>query len=294
MSILAHPVGPLQETRPAAETIIGQVLVDLATFPRNPGAHDQALAHIAEELARALEALDTAHTRLLTQERLATLGRLAAELAHELKNPLAILRGGLELLARELEQHPPDEAAWLRHHLDRLQRATAQILRLVSSLSTASKPPRAGFQPVAVADLLNDTHEPVAPRLRQVRVGVEPEPALHVAGDRSQLLEVLLNLATNAVEAMDAGGALSLRAWGEAEAVIVEVADTGPGIPPELEARVWEPFFTTKAEGTGLGLAIVRELVDAHGGSLSLASQPGAGTTVRLRLPACAPSRTCP
>lgn len=303
MSTLAHPAEPgvapspdPQEGRSAAETIIGQILTELATAPRPADAHDQALAHIAKELARALEALDVAHARLPAQERLATLGRLAAELTHELVNWLSVLHGGLGLLTQELQQRPPDEVAWLSPHLRRLERATAQTLQLVSTLKTIARAPRPTPQRLRVSDLLEDLRELVVPQAtaRQITITLEPAAELHVDGDRGQLLQILLNLATNALDAMAGGGTLSLRARAEDTQAVLDVADTGPGIPPELQARIWEPFFTTKTEGTGLGLALARPLAEAHRGTLTLVSHPGAGTTAHLGLPACAPPVVCP
>jgi len=278
------PQGPWR----AGEVLVNQILEDLATDDGVQAPRGRAALTSAARVLRAvLGALGAAHDQLTAQERLATLGRLAAAVAHELRRPLFVLSGGLELLERELAQHPPDEVVWLRRHLGRLQDAAAQAARLTASFSTASKPPRPEFHPVAVARLLDDTHTLISCQalLQRVTVTVDQQPDLSVQGDRSQLLEVLLNLATNALEAMADGGTLDIRAQAEPGAVILELADTGPGIPPEIQARIFEPFFTTKTEGTGLGLAIVRQLVQAHGGTLTLESQPGRGTTFRLRLP---------
>lgn len=277
----------------AVETLAMQAMADLVEQPLDGAlARRRALEEAARELHTAFGALEATHTQLLThQERLATLGRLAAELTHELANWLAVLTGGLGLLARELQQRPPDEVAWLSPHLERLQRATAQTLQLVSTLKTTAGSPRPTPQRLRVSALLEDLRELVVPTAtaRQITIPLEPDAELYVDGDRGQLLQILLNLATNALDAMASGGTLSLRARAEDTQAVLEVADTGPGIPPELAARIWEPFFTTKTEGTSLGLALARRLAEAHRGTLTLASRPGAGTTARLRLPACAP-----
>jgi signal transduction histidine kinase len=112
-----------------------------------------------------------------------------------------------------------------------------------------------------------------------------------VVADTGLLRQAFLNLCVNAVHAMrdQGGGTLTARARAEGEQVVVEIADTGPGLEPEVARRIFEPFFTTKAEGTGLGLAIVRQAVEAHGGTVLVESQPGRGATFRIRLPAAKP-----
>lgn len=260
-----------------AETLLAKIT---AAFAIPDGASIKRL-----ETAKMLE---TAHDCLIAQERLATLGRLAAELAHELKQPLTILRARLDLIAQQFKARPSEQDQWLSHHLAALQEATAWACRITLALSAASAPSRPVFQLMAISPLLEHVRELINPhaRAQQVTVAIEQEPGLGVRGDPSQLLAVLLNLATNAIEAMPTGGALSFRARKDSGTVVLDVADTGPGIPAEIKDRIWEPFFTTKAEGTGLGLPIVRQLIETHGGAISLLNHPGNGTTVQIRLPA--------
>jgi signal transduction histidine kinase len=161
----------------------------------------------------------------------------------------------------------------------------------VEGLSNYSKPALAPA-PVDVAEVAANVQDLIGyqARLAGIAVVTDIGGALPpVVGHRSQLVQILLNLATNAIEAMEAAreGRLVLRARARNGQVVVEVADTGPGIPAEFLEQIWEPFHTTKAEGTGLGLSIVRSLVaEQPGAVLTVESQPGRGTTFRLTMPA--------
>lgn len=282
------PVEARPQTMPSVVAEAADIAEDCQAFARSARTCQAELYEVNRELRTALSTIEAAQAQLIEQERLAALGRLAAGIAHELRNPLSVLSMRLDLIASGLRWKKTVEVWWLRQHLDHLQDATARALRIMSSLSMYSKPPRPEFRRVAVSSLLEDTHELIAyqARTRRVTVAVESEPRLSVNGDRGQLLEVLINLATNAIEATDGGGVLTLRARGEGGKVVLDVADTGGGIPPEIEARIWEPFFTTKSEGTGLGLHIVRQIIEAHGGEVGLSSRPGKGTTFLVSLPA--------
>lgn len=241
--------------------------------------------------------------RVLSQERLAALGRLAAGVAHELKNPVFVISGRLEMLRTQIAKGEIPAAERLLRHLASLEEADTRMRRILDGLSTYSKPPRPKPQLLNVAELLAATCELVAYQARKssVTTAVEvPATLPPVRGDRSQLMQVLLNLATNAIEAMaETGGALVLRAQVEnppgnpgQAGVSVEVVDTGPGIPAEKLETIWEPFYTTKPEGTGLGLSIVRSLVgEQPGAGISVASRPGQGTTFTVRLPAAESER---
>ncbi len=244
--------------------------------------------------------------RLAIQERLAALGRLAAGVAHELNTPLARLLLELDLLQSDVADGPPSAAEVLSQYLPSLAGAAGQMKRIMQGLSTYAKPPRPEPTLLQMGELLAATRELVVypARQNQVSVAVDaPSTLPPVLGDRSQFMQVLVNLATNAIEAMaETGGQLTLGVRVQADrvdhqrpgrqpaslpaSVIVEVADTGPGIPPEALPQIWEPFYTTKPEGTGLGLAIVRSLVaEQPGASIDVESRPHQGTTFTLTLP---------
>jgi len=238
-----------------------------------------------QQLARQREALHR-------NEKLADLGRLAAGVAHELRNPLTVIDTRVQLLQRLLGR---GGQAWqsLTVHVGYLDEATARMRRIVEGLSSYARPSRAEPVLLEVRDLLAATRDLLGADARRHAVDIVldvPGRLSPVLGDRSRLMQILVNLATNAIEAMsERGGRLTLRAWQEVAEdvgrVVVEVSDTGPGIPAERIDSIWEPFFTTKAEGTGLGLSIVRSLVEEQpGAALTVRSPAGGGTTFRLSL----------
>ncbi len=246
------------------------------------------------ERRRAEEALQRQREALVQSERLAALGRLAAGVAHELRNPLSNISMRLELMQMQMAQASPPAPDVLPRHLAALAESSHQMKRIMEGLSLYSKPSKPEPTLLNLRELLAAAQELVAFQARKGRVAIAveaPNSLPPVRGDRSRLMQVLVNLATNAIEAMaGTGGRLTLKASGEqSEAgpvVRVEVADTGPGMPPEVLARIWEAFYTTKPEGTGLGLSIVRGIVADHAGAtLHVDSRVGEGTTFVLTFP---------
>lgn len=242
------------------------------------------LTSIGTQIGLAVSAAQE-RERLVTQERMAALGRLAAGIAHELRNPLSVIAGRIELLKGAVTE--PETVA---RQIGSLAEAEARMRKIVEGLSTYSKPPKTEPTLLNLGELLAATRELVAYMARKsgVTVSIDAAPGLPaVRGDRSEVMQILLNLASNAIEAMaETGGKLALGARADGARVIAEVADTGPGIAPETLPGIWEPFYTTKPEGTGLGLSIVRSLVDKQpGAEISVESVHGHGTTFRLALP---------
>lgn len=222
--------------------------------------------------------------------KLATMGELAASIAHELNNPLGTVSLGIEEL---LSQTPPDSPA--HHELKVMEQETERMARLVANLLQFSRP---GHQQVSTFDVRNEIEKTLELSfffLRKRNITLLREFAADlplIQGDRQKLRQVFLNLIVNASDAMPQGGTLTVRAFGGAladdkPAIVLEFADTGIGIPPENLAKILEPFFTTKPEGrgTGLGLAICRRIVHEHHGVIDLTSELGKGTTVRVTLP---------
>jgi hypothetical protein len=223
--------------------------------------------------------------RMVRADRFAAVGEMATGLAHEIKNPLAGLSGALELLAEDLAGHP--------RHLEVVGEMQHQVRRLANtmeSLLSFARPPK----PHLRATDVNATVEKVLFLIRQQCRGgcVEVDPLLGagvppVLADPAQLEQVLLNICLNACQAMNpqGRGRLSVRTQGGDGTVSVEIQDSGPGIPQDVRAHVFKPFFTTKREGNGLGLAISARILAEHGGHIGYRCPPEGGTifTVTLR-----------
>ncbi len=228
--------------------------------------------------------------RARRNQTLAELGALAAGIAHELRNGLTPIGGAAEFLQREL--HPEGENAVM---LDLVVRECGRLNHFVTDLLNLARDRdlTLGTHDVNahLADLVGSlAHDPRVVTHR-LRVRLQPaDPPVEIRADLEQLRQVWLNLAGNAFEAMQPGGTLTVRARVRDERVVVEFADEGSGIAPELLSRLGEPFFTTKQGGTGLGLAIAQRIVERHGGALSIDGAPGRGATVRVTLPCCAPA----
>ncbi|QDU23864.1 ATP-binding protein [Urbifossiella limnaea] len=243
-----------------------------------------------EDLRAKSEELRATTQQLWQAARLAGVGELAASLAHELNNPLATVHLRVEGL---LAKTPPGDPR--RRPLEVVDQEVTRMAGLVGNLLGFSRAGRDQVSTVDVCEEVTRTAELAAQHLRKRQIRFQPEftPAGQVIyADRQQLRQVFLNLFTNAADAMPSGGRLTVRVApgtlpGGRAAVVVDVADTGSGIPPEHLTRVLDPFFTTKEEGkgTGLGLAICRRIVEQHNGALEIDSRVGAGTTVRVTLP---------
>jgi signal transduction histidine kinase len=226
------------------------------------------------------------HSRALLekQEKLATLGTLAAGIAHEIRNPLTSLKARLYTLEKHLQAVPA-----ARKDTDIISAEISRLERIVQDILSFARPSDPKLETIAADTLLNDVQGLMSPNLesRGVRLAVEPNPELLIRADSGHLKQVLINLVSNAADAMDGAGTVTLRARAaraalggrETDAVVLEVIDTGKGIPPEVEKRLFDPFFSTKETGTGLGLPIAARIVERHGGMLQYQTRPGHGTT---------------
>ena len=240
-------------------------------------------AVIFQDLTR-LRAMEDAMQR---SARLADLGRVAAGLAHELRNPLASMSGSLELLAGQGAASEED-----RRLMGIVLRESSRLNELVTDFLRFARPPPLRRQPTDVAALLEETLSVFAndPEAAGVRVVRALGPA-RAEADPDQLRQVIWNLLVNAAHAVQGragGGTLRVSCAGGGGAVTLEIEDDGRGIPPEDVEKIFMPFFTTKERGSGLGLATVHRVVDAHGGTVHVDSAPGRGARFTVRLPTSA------
>jgi signal transduction histidine kinase/DNA-binding NarL/FixJ family response regulator len=244
-------------------------------------------ARLLADLAKALKQEQTTRARMVQTEKLAAMGRLVASVAHELNNPLQAIQNALYLVKQE---HAPDTQA----HED-IQVALTEADRmadLIGRLRETYRPAMSEeFRLESLNTIVAEVHRLITTHLRQnnITFNFTPGPSLPlVPSVRDQLKQVILNLCLNAVEAMPTGGQLTVRVGHapETKKVFLSVADTGLGIEAENLANIFDPFFTTKQGGTGLGLAITYDIIQRHNGQIDVESQPGAGTTFTISLPA--------
>jgi signal transduction histidine kinase len=227
-----------------------------------------------------------AAARLQRTERLAILGQVAGGIAHELRNPLNVIKTSCFYLQHARSPRPEK----LDEHHARIERQVEIADGVITALSNFARMPQPSACPVAPAELVRRAFE-VDPPPPGIAVSQDyPEGLPEVLADAEQIRIALGNLLRNAYDAMGASGGLAIRAAARGDAVRLDLTDTGPGVPPEQIARILEPLYSTKARGLGLGLAIARSIVERHGGRLEVASPPGAGATFTVELPAAGPA----
>lgn len=245
---------------------------------------------LAREFNRMVETLRLRDDQLRRTERLATIGRMSSQVAHEVRNPLQSIGLNAELLEEEVLELGDTEARQealgllraIQTEVERLAEVTEDYLRL-------ARMPSPERQPEQLNDIVDALLSFSAEELARagIEVVTELEPGLPLLQlDENQLRQALLNLVRNSREAMDGGGRLELRTARTSDGVELRLRDTGSGIPDQARAHIFEPFFSTKRGGTGLGLAMTQSIVEAHGGSIDCDSVVGEGTSFVIRLPA--------
>ncbi len=223
--------------------------------------------------------------RLQRGERLAAIGQVAGGIAHELRNPLTVVKTSVYYLLNARNPTPAKNA----EHLQRIERHVVLADGVITALSNFAKMPLPNLRPFPVQQCLQEVLE-LTTLPESIRVSVDCPPSLAPAlGDPDQLRIVFGNLVRNAREAMPQGGSLCFTARAADGEVEVDVTDTGIGITPDNLRHILEPLYSTKARGLGLGLAIARAILDKNKGSLRVASEPGKGATFTVRLPAASP-----
>lgn len=252
--------------------------------PRDEIAVRQSLNMLLDlDLAIIEDAYQTEYlAREQRGERLAAIGQVAGGIAHELRNPLNVVKTSIYFLLNARNPSPVKTA----EHLHRIERHVVVADGVITALSNFAKMPLPNLYPFPVEQCLREVLE-LNPLPDNVEVAIACPASLPQAlGDKDQLRIVFGNLVRNGREAMPQGGRLSIEARQVGEAVEIDVTDTGVGISPENLSRITEPLFSTKARGLGLGLAIVRSILDKNKGSLRVASEVGRGTTFTVRLAA--------
>lgn len=246
-------------------------------------AMDKAARHA--DLAASYAQLRASREALAKGEKLRALGEMAAGISHDLKNILNPLGLQLELLRRRIAK---DQEGALRvvGNMEEAIRSGVDVVERLRAFSRQA--PEAAAEVVDLNEVLTTASELCHPRLDPARIDLRLQPgaAPFVMARRSELVTAVVNLIFNAIDALaNNGGAIVLRTGSDEGGGWIEVADTGPGMPPEVETRVFEPFFTTKTQGTGLGLAMVYAFVKRHDGKVTLETKLGDGTRFRLWFP---------
>lgn len=306
----SHPCRQIVEQALALRASRGPVMADLPAAQGEARSQQQLMVHPIADPARGLVgvmlvarnvgALSQLQTMLRYSRKLASLNRLLAGVAHEVKNPLNAMTIHLELLRQKLGKRaavavpagpgvpepPPTEA--LMSHVSIIGDEIKRLDQVVQGFLRFSRPEELQLEPVPVQALLQDIVDVVRPQAEQqgIVVDLEDGDGSAVQVDRAMVRQALLNLALNAIDAMPSGGRLALRAHATAEQQVqIDVADSGIGIKPEHLGRIFDLYFTTREQGSGLGLSMVYRTVQLHDGAIEVESSPGRGSTFRVRLP---------
>jgi len=278
---ITRPLGELRKLVQTSQKVSQGVLS--ARAPVNVGGE---VGLVASSFNTMLDTLQSTQEKLIQSEKLASLGQLAAGVAHELNNPLATILLYADILRRESALDPQHQT-----DLETIINETLRCKHIVSGLLNFARQTQVNAQPTSLNDLIQELIgiEKRHPRYEKISFNLELDAALPLAElDAAQLREVLLNLIHNAADAMPDGGEITIRTAAKPDGMItIEVQDEGKGIPQEHLSKLFTPFFTTKpvGKGTGLGLAIIYGIVKMHRGQINVQSEVGRGTTFTISLP---------
>lgn len=230
-------------------------------------------------------------SEMLQAEQLATMGELAAGVAHEIRNPLAGIAGAIEIIGKDFPQDHPD-----REIMDDLRQEVRRIEKVLNDLLAYARPkaPQFGIADLkeTVARTLQFARQQIGSKNVEFSIQI-PSPLPRFRMDHEQLQQVLLNLVLNGIQALGQEGKVTIQArvvggagtLNRLNFVEISVSDTGAGIPREQQEKIFRPFYTTKRGGTGLGLSLCRRIISQHGGTLAVESEPGKGSRFLIRLP---------
>ena len=276
--ILSEPIRHMTETIRAIKR--GQTNLQMQVDSRDELGE---LASAFNRMTSVLQRNRELEANLAQQGKMASLGVLSSGVAHEINNPLGVILGYAAYMEKKLPEDDPNY-----HYIHEIKRESKRCKKIVQDLLSYARTPQPDLAPTDLNHLLDQIVEFAANHtdlfgvkiVRQFAPELPPVPA-----DGDQIRQVAINLILNAGAAMDGKGVLTVSTACEDDCAVLTFADTGSGIAEEDLARIFEPFFTTKERGTGLGLAITRQLIELHHGTIRIASRPGEGTTVTIRLP---------
>ncbi len=290
---LAAPVSHQNVRKAATKTRAGEAWSFESTVTHKDGSSIPVLVSVApltggqgENIGALAITTDLTELRKLEQEKaqatkMAALGQLTSVVAHELRNPMGAINNSLYYLRLRLG-NSDDKLSW---HLGTISRAVVSMSRIVEDLLDYTRPKSPAFESVSLDEVVADalSHSSLPDSIAVERKPGSSLPALR--GDAEMLRRVFLNLITNAVQAMPEGGALTVCTKSDGQWQAATIGDTGEGIEKEVQEKLFQPLFTTRAKGTGLGLYICKQIVTQHGGEIRVVSQRGLGTAVTVRLP---------
>lgn len=249
---------------------------------------EEALQRLAAEVGTVVGRLQDAQREVLRREQLAAVGQLAAGIAHELRNPLTAIKLMVQGAARR-----PGEADLRGRNLTVLVEEIDRLERTIQAFLDFARPPRTEARPFSADAVVRETLDLTAARSEQQGTRVVsdfPDGPVVAEADPVQFRQLVLNLVLNALDAVGGGGAVEVRLSADpAGWVVLEVADTGPGLPAALGERIFEPFVSTKETGTGLGLSICKRAAESHGGTIAAANRAGGGAVFTVRIPPDSP-----
>jgi signal transduction histidine kinase len=260
--------------------LTGLLVGILASFQRQLTVRYRDAASALE--VRNQDLIDS-QQQLRKAERLSALGEIAAGFVHEVRNPIAAMRGALDIVASRASRNTPEA-----EFTDIARKELVRLDSLIGDFLAYARPHEPTLRVTSLAAVLERVTVLLRPQAERAKVTIETrglEQLPSVMADPDQIAQVFINIALNAIQATPPQGTLRIEGSATATSAVVDVVDQGPGIPAELHARLFEPFFTTKPQGTGLGLAVSHRIVTAHHGTIELHAATPSGTIVRVTLP---------
>ena len=283
-------LGPLERVTQRAKAVARGDLT-----PQPTERTDDEIGELATAFERMVAAVAQAQNRAVANERLAAIGKMAAHVTHEIRNPLSSIGLNIELLEENLAEagisgEPRTLLSAITREVQRLEHLSEEYLRV-------ARLPQPRMESEDLAAKVREIALFAKPEMDRaglaLDVDVEDDIPL-VLFDEGQIRQAILNVLRNAREAMTDGGTIRVYVRAEGMSVVVGVDDEGGGIPEDVRSRIFDPFFSTKGEGTGLGLAITRQIVEAHGGTIAVEPRDDKGTSFRLLLPIAPPRSSGP